>query len=217
MNSVKKLSIALALGAIALATVGANPASAGSPGVFTAESYLAKITGTPTLVQGFYYHGGHVECNAFSPTATESKKSQVLKMNATYGECAGPNSVAGFSLEGCEYEIVAEEELPEVPVRHRASVNIISKPGRSCASEPISIASLSCTVTVGPQEGKKEIFFTNEGAGTTRHIHMYIEIRGLTFTQGGFCESGTFKDGIIYGEADLIGHGEKGQEGIWVE
>jgi hypothetical protein len=78
---------------------------------------------------------------------------------------------------------------------------------------------LSCTVTVGPQEGKKEIFFTNEGTGTTRHIHMYIEIRGLTFTQkaGLGCESGTFKDGIIYGEADLIGHGEKGQEGIWVE
>jgi hypothetical protein len=218
MNAVKKLSVALAFGAIALATVGANPASAGSPGLFTAETYPpAKITGTPTLVSGFYYHGGHVECNAFSPTATESKKSQILKMNATYGECAGPNSVAGFSLEGCEYEIVGGEELEGAPVRHRATLNIVSKPGRSCASEPISIGSLSCTVTIGPQEGKKQILFTNEGAGTTRHLHMSIEVSGLTFTQGGFCESGTFKDGVLFGEADLIGHGEKGQQGIWVE
>jgi hypothetical protein len=48
---------------------------------------------------------------------------------------------------------------------------------------------------------------------------MAMGITGITFTQqaGLGCESGTFKDGILFGEADLIGHGEKGQEGIWVE
>jgi hypothetical protein len=228
MNSVKKLSIALALGAIALAAAGANPASAESPGWFTAENYPVKIPGTQTSVHGFYYNGGHVECNVFSLAAAESKKAPSLKANATYGECAGPNSVASFSMNGCEYEFVGEEELPrseeeieeEVPVRHRASLNIISKPGRSCTTEPISIASLSCTVTIGPQSGKKEVVFTNEGAGATRHLHMNIEIgssKGITFTQGGFCVSGTFKEGILFGQANLAGWNEKGQEGLWVE
>jgi hypothetical protein len=228
MNSVKKLSVALALGAIGLAVVGANPASAGSPGWFTSEIYPVKIPGTQTSVHGFFYNGGHVECNVFSLAATESKKAPFLKANATYGECAGPNSSASFSMNGCEYEFVGGEEFPRtkeeaaegVPIRHRASLNIISKPGRSCATEPISITSLSCSVTIGPQNGLEEIVLSNEGSGATAYIHMNVETsssEGITFTQGGFCVSGTFKHGTLYGQANLAGWDEKGQEALWVE
>ncbi|HEY2715447.1 MAG TPA: hypothetical protein VGI73_04425 [Solirubrobacterales bacterium] len=78
----------------------------------------------------------------------------------------------------------------------------------------------TCLITIGPQEGVRELILIDEGKTKSRSIRIRFNLTGLTCTQPASCGGtpGTFSDGSLSGESRLTGKTAKEvEEGIWVD
>jgi hypothetical protein len=212
IRSIKALGLGL-LAVLAVSTAAA-PAASANP-FFHGEFAGTFLTGAQTgiVANVLTTDLGEMKCNVVKfggMQAPMTTTTMTLKPN--YEECqmAGENAVV--TLNGCRYTFHLEEQAEPIEARM----------GIECpAGEELEIDTPECTTTIPPQEPRKEVTFTNEGAGTTRAVVADLNVSGIHYVEhGAGCASQkqTTENGTYTGVITVKGEdSEEHHKGIWVE
>lgn len=209
---------------VAVAALGASTAAANSPGIFEAEAYPVTIKASQTVKHVFKVNSGSTECTAAEFEGTAAAASGELNVMAKYTGCTAFGGAATVEMRGCEYKFHAGNETA-VNV-HAGTVDVVSKAGKNCATEPIRVQAATCTVTVGPQNGLGALTFTNLNPGQFglggppfAEVEVGINVSGITYTEAVGClVPGTHNNGTYTGKALVKGfNGGGGQIGVRVK
>lgn len=215
-RNLKVLGLALA----AMFAMSAFVANAASAANFHSDSASTIITGTQTGNHVFDAAGNSISCKKASFKGTQgTSTASAIRVTASYSECTFFGVPVAVNMNGCEYEFLAT-----------GTVNIVSIPGKNCATEPItfraSFFGLSCDVKIGAQSGLEKATYdgTTTVASPPSDIVVTPAVTGIAYTaEGGGCsETGSLKNGnyttgptTVQGFVDNAGT-EGAQTPIWV-
>jgi len=209
---------------LALSAVAAQAASANSPGVFEAETYPATVKASQTVRHVFTVNSGKTECTGAEFEGTAAAASSELNVMANYTGCTAFGGAANVEMRGCEYKFHAGNETAANV--HAGTVDVVSKAGKNCATEPIRVQAATCTVTVGPQNGLGALTFTNLNPGQFglggppfAEVEVGVNVSGITYTEAFGClVPGTHNNGTYTGKALVKGlNGGGAQIGVRVK
>jgi hypothetical protein len=212
IRSIKVLGLGL-LAALAVSSAAA-PAASAIPRFHSEFAGIVLTGGQTGIVANVLTTDlGEMKCNVVRFSGTQAAMTTTtMTLKPTYEECklAGKNAVV--TLNGCRYTFHLEEQMEPIEARM----------GIECpAGEELEIDTPECTITISPQEPRKEVTFTNEGEGKTRAVVADLNVSGLHYVEhGAGCasqkqttENGTYT-GIITVKGEDAG---ENHVGIWVE
>lgn len=207
--------IGLALVAVfALSAVAAASASATK---FEAETYPVKIKGTQTNTQLFKVESGSVECANATFTGELPKEpgaSETLKVKPVYSNCKFA-AFEGVKVEmnECTYLLHAGVKVTETEF-NKGVVDVECPTGKT-----ITVTTLTCVVTVGPQAGLGELTYVVKGTGKTREVEVVANVTNIKYTESSLClKPGEHANGVYKG--NVLAKGTNGlgeQEGIFLK
>lgn len=145
-------------------------------------------------VSGFRINaaGAHLECSAGTmagETASLEMSKVTLSPSLEKSKCQMLGVPTALTAGKCTISFNAPRTL-EVG-------------GVSCASSPISLYALGCTIQIGPQVGLSTVNYANKGLGNGHYVSAGLEISSLKYTSSSCPKNGTFSDGSMTGEVAL--------------
>ncbi|HEY5815810.1 MAG TPA: hypothetical protein VIS95_05660 [Solirubrobacterales bacterium] len=210
IRSIKLLGLGL-LSVLALSTAAA-PAASANP-FFHSEFAGIFLTGSQTGTT-LTTDLGEMKCNVVKFSGSQgAMTTTTMTLKPKYEECKVGEENAVVTTNGCAYTFHLEEQ--EEPVEARMGIECPFAGGK------LEIHVGECTITLPAQGPRKEVTFTNEGAGTTRAVIADLNVGGLHYVEHGVgcasqnqtTENGTYTGAITVKGEDSEGH----HVGIWVE
>jgi len=161
MRTIRILACLAAVFAVSAVTA----ASAAAAPEFDAASYPVEEKGTGTNIQAFNGGGVIIACTEFTANTNEdaksanpTKNSPTLKVHPKYSNCRGTIAAGSFPVTvetaGCDYKVHAA-----TPGKLEGSVDIECEAGKEIVNTFVGLT--GCTVNVKPQNGLKNLIFTN--------------------------------------------------------
>jgi len=178
-----------------------------TPQSFAVDQAPASVTGKSAKEIGFFVFGGNgvLRCSEHSLSGElTSTTSASIAIVPAYQGCDFLGQSPKLSMGGCSYVFHASGGFDIV--------------GATCATNPISVSALGCTMTVGPQSGLTGVTYANEGSAKLRSVKTGGEAGGLKYTAKGCPKNGSFSDGV-YRSVDKFTATISGgsTQGFWVE
>ncbi|HET7120889.1 MAG TPA: hypothetical protein VFI17_06515 [Solirubrobacterales bacterium] len=194
------------MAALALTAVVASAAQAAPE--FRVATAPAIIKGEQVGTQSFSTVNGNVTCTTATFNGTSNvtaTTSQIL--TPTYEGCNAFGSSANVTTTGCTYTFaLVKSSSPPT-----ANVNINCEAGKV-----ITVSALGgCTTTVGSQNGKSHVVFSNT-ANSPTDIDANVTVEGITYTASGCIFNGTFNTGKVTGEATIRAYSGNVQQNLSV-
>jgi len=148
--------------------------------------------------------GASISCTGATFTGKQTTATSTeVTVTPAYTGCTFLGVPVTVKINGCEYKF--------------HSSGVVDVVGAACTG--ITFEGAGCKVTVGKQNGLKEVTYTNLGSGTGREVTVTPHVTGISYKSEGLCpKSGTFADGN-YTSGNAIVTGENatgGMVGIWV-
>ncbi len=213
IHSIKVLGLGM-LAAVAVSAAAA-PAASANPlfhsefaGVFLTGSQSGAATNVLTTDLG------EMKCGAVKLSGSQgAMTTTTMTLKPKYEECKiGGNNVT-VTTNGCAYTFHLEEQAE--PIEARMGIECPFAGGKMEIDAP------ECTITIPAQGPRKEVTFTNEGAGTTRAVVADLNVSGLHYVEDGAgcanpnitTENGAFTGQMTVKAEDAVG----GHVGLWVE
>lgn len=195
-RSIKALSLALAA-MFAVGAVWASSAFAVESKFMTAgEVYPVSVFGEQLEPHSFTTDAGTITCSSATFTGSATVASSLQDVEATYGGCKFLGFInVNVEMKGCMYRFHAGTSTGTG--KSSGSVDVISKPGKNCATEPITFsAGTLCTVTVGAQNGLTTVAFATL-ATSPQTVEVAPNVTGITYNQvsGSSCAHGVKTNG----------------------
>ncbi len=204
---------AIVIAITAITAIGALTAHTALAASFHSSSATTRVTSTPDGTEKnshvvFNAAGGLITCGgpqtSLTGTVTSATTFESLTIEANYGpkqNCLFFGQQTVVNVNGCDYIL-----------RSNKTVDIASKQGRNCATEPItfSVSSPECTVTIGPQSGLASVNYINNAS--KNEITLEASIAGIRYTShgSGCIKTGFYEDGFYStGNAWLTGSEDK--------
>jgi hypothetical protein len=220
IRNIKGLSLALAA-VFAVGAVWASSAFAVEAKFMTAgEVYPVSITGNQLASHSFTTNAGTITCTTATFTGSATAASATQDVEAAYSGCTFLKIInVKVEMKGCKYRFHAGESV--VTGESSGSVDVVSKTGKNCETEPITFSAGSlCTVTVGPQTGLKTVKFITK-ATTPQTIEVVPNVTGIKYTQvsGSACAHETTANGVYNpGRTSVKASNEAGEQvGVLVQ
>lgn len=193
-------------------------ASAASPGIFEAEEYPVTVKAEQTVKHVFHVNSGNTECTGAKFEGTSAAASSELNVMANYTGCTSFAESSTVEMRGCEYKFHAGSETATNV--HTGTVDVVSKAGKNCETEPIRVHALSCTVTVGPQNGLSALTFKNLnpaqfglGGPPFAEVEVEVNVSGIKYSEAFGCLlPGTHNNGTYTGKALVKGFNGLGNQ-----
>lgn len=211
IRSIKLFGLGL-LAALAMSTAAA-PAASAAP-FFHSEFAGIFLTGAQTgiVANVLTTDLGEMKCNVARFDGSQgAMTTTTMTLKPTYEECKIGMQNALVTLNGCRYTFHLGEQIEPI----EAAMGI------ECPDGKIEIETAECTITIPQQEPRKEVTFTNEGAGTTRAVIADLNVSGIHYVEhGAGCASQnqTTENGTYTGVITVKGEtGAEEHVGIWVE
>jgi len=176
----------VALAALALAV--ASTASASTFVLPANEEF--KITSRPdgTGKKAHHYLASSawstITCGGMSAQGVVSGKEPTqLLLEPAYSECVfGLSSSTGFKMGGCAYLFDAN-----------GTFEIVNRPGKNCAAEPITYVASLCLISFGPQKHEGAVTYSNTSEGSFNEVTFSLGFEGLSGEAEGIaCYAGPF-------------------------
>jgi hypothetical protein len=212
-RSVKALGLGL-LAALAVSAT-ATPTASAFP-TFHSEFAGIFLTGAQTAAgpNVLTTDLGEMKCNVVKFNGSQAAMTTTtMTLKPKYEECKVGMSNATVTANGCAYTFHLEEQAE--PIEARMGIECPFAGGK------IEIHVGECTITLPAQGPRKEVTFTNEGAGTTRAVIADLNLSGLHYVEHGTgCASQyqTTENGTYTGQITVKGEDvEANHVGIWVE
>jgi hypothetical protein len=132
-----------------------------------------------------FFQIGYLTCGSVSFHGTVSGKEVAeLTLEPEYSECLLQAVPATVQMGGCAYLFHAD-----------GTFEIVSKAGKSCVTEPMTIFNTSCLVAIGPQEHPGGITYHNIQPGATEEVTLSMNFGEITGKQEGTtCSKSSFSN-----------------------
>jgi len=210
IRSIKLLGVGL-LATLAMTTAAA-PAASAAPFFHSefAGIFLTGLQTGTTLTTDL----GEMKCTAVKFNGSQAAMTTTtMTLKPKYEGCEVGGETAAVTVNGCAYTFHLEEQAE--PIEARMGIECPFAGGK------IEIHVGECTITVPAQEPRKEVTFTNEGAGTTRAVIADLNVGGIDYMEDGeSCANPnlTTGNGTYTGQITVKGEDSEGHHvGIWVE
>jgi hypothetical protein len=199
---------------VAMSAVGASAASANP--FFHSEFAGVFLTGAQgeATANVLTTDLGEMKCNVVKFNGSQgAMTTTTMTLTPKYEECKIGMQNVQVTTNGCAYTFHLEEQTE--PIEARMGIECPFAGGK------IEIDAPQCTITIPAQEPRKEVTFTNEGAGATRAVIADLNVGGIHYTEhGGGCvgatvttENGTYTGQITVKAEDAGGN----HVGIWAQ
>jgi hypothetical protein len=204
-----KLGIAL-LATLAMSAVAASAASADPEFHILMED--TTLTGAQITPNVLTTDLGEFKCETIKYVGTQGPfTSETLTLKPIFEKCKFGAENATVTVNGCAFLFHLAHEEP-----FEAFMDI------ECpAGEKLVIHTPGCSTTIPPQNGLKNVTFTNEGEMNTRALKIDLNVEGIDYIEhGGACanETVTTTNGTYVGLATVTGENGAGEhKPIWVE
>lgn len=191
-----KIIKVMGLVAVAALTLGAQVASASTPG-FVADQYPAAIKVTPTSgKQSFKFNFTNTECDASTLSGEVTEPSETLSAGSTESQKCNTyfSYTPTFSLNSCKlifHPAVSGAGTFEIGPANCGGVTVKNIKG--------------CDVTMVPQSGLKASY-ENVGSGSTASVKISLTATGMKYTESGSgCAKASPENGTWTGSWEVTG------------
>ncbi len=208
LTRIKALGLAFA----AVAAVSATMASAAQAGEFTAENFVATVTGTALTKHQFKFNGGTISCTVAAFDGKLAGPAENLTIGAEYGNCStGGGEAVAVNMTGCDYAFRAGMTLENDRVEGSMEVQCPQGAGIDFV-EPGG-----CTVKIIPQAGLSKLVYTNHPA--VKDFDVDFNVGMIVFAQNAACPGGegVFANGTYTGQSTMVGESAAGADGLKVD
>lgn len=147
---------------------------------FRAKGLETKVTSTADGTGKTAHHvidaaGGSLTCSSVTLEGTQAAEVAIeLAVSATYKECTYLGQPTAVSMGGCGYVLHSGGEL-----------DIASRAGKNCATEPIKWEAAGCKIEISPQNGRELLTFHNVKPGSVTEITMGMNVTGIAYKATG--------------------------------
>ena len=147
---------------------------------FHSELTATTITSTADGEGAAAHHvldvgGGSLTCSGASFHGAQGEREvESLTLTGEYSGCVYLGQATTVNMNGCDYVIHANGE-----------VDVASKSGKNCATEPIKFSVIGCKIEIGPQSGLKEATYNNIEPEAFEEITVEAHITGVKYTATG--------------------------------
>lgn len=186
-----------------------------SPGAAIAGEFHSEI-GTDTAIKASQVgtdvttvNGGTWKCNEITYSGTQvGATATTIKVVPRFSECSAFGFVnIPIDSQQCTYEFSGDN-----------SNMVIACP----ATEPLTVTSFNCWVTIPSQTIVGGVTYANTGSGSSRDLDITLNLSGFHYIQHSKsfpgCSNGTRTDGKETGQITLLGFTTGGaQTGVWRE
>jgi hypothetical protein len=205
------LLVAVLVGLVAV------PVAAWGATQFEAEEYSAAIKGVQTGNHVFGLEDSiKVQCEVASFAGAMDIWSETEQLAPKYEKCTASGGAATVTTNGCLYELHAGEEMAE-PGDFEGTLDL------ECPAEKtMVIASGTCEVQIGSQNGLGEIEFDDNPAATPDNFTAAMSLTKVKYTKtvdGALCPltgTGAKEDGTYSGTSTITGEFEAEEIGVKV-
>jgi hypothetical protein len=200
----------------AIFTISAMAASAAQAGVWEAEEYSAKVTGSQLTQVTFTGVVGAWKCNVLTVQGELSKESSELNLAPNYESCNWAGLKATVNMEGCTYRFTAEKTVGESPNKVETPMAIICPAGKEIK---LSLNIGECVIRFPGQTGLSAAVAENN-AFSPMGVDLTLELKKITYTieEAGLCPGspkvGVYNDGTLSGSVRLSAKSVKTGSGI---
>jgi hypothetical protein len=198
------LLAALAMGALTASAASADPE-------FHIQMEDTTLTGAQITANVLTTDLGELKCEVVKYVGTQGPfTSETLTLKPSFEKCRINGENTTVTVNGCGFLFHLAHEEP-----FEAFVDI------ECpAGEKLVLHTPGCSITVSPQNGLKNVTFTNEGEMATRALVVDLNVGGIDYLEhGGACanETVTTTNGTYVGQATVTGeNGAEEHKPIWV-
>lgn len=208
IRSIKALGLGL-LTTLAMSALTASAAFADPEFHIAMED--TTLTGAQITANVLTTDLGELKCEVVNYVGTQGPfTSETLTLKPKFEKCKIGGINTTVTVNGCGFLFHMAHEEP-----FEAFMDI------ECpAGEKLVFHTPGCSVTVQPQNGLKNVTFTNEGEMNTRAIIADLNVGGIHYVEhGGACpnETVTTVNGTFVGQATVTGENGAGEHRpIWV-
>jgi hypothetical protein len=201
MSPIRRLAI-LTLSLIALAALGASPATAA--GVFEATEYNASLAGAQTAAHTLQLGEVKVQCETATLSGELTGQLETVSLTPAYAGCTWLGSPVTIAVNSCQYVFAISEEKAE---NEFAGTTNMSCPKSSTIT--VSLLSGSCQAQIASQTGLSSVIYKDNLASSPPTVTLEENAKSLkyTVTTKGFCFPGTGEktDGSLTGNSLVKG------------
>ncbi len=182
---------------------------------FKAEAAPATLTGKnhagPSL---FFSTAGPLECNESSYTGTlAAAEATEFELAPVYGGCNLMGIPATVDVNGCKYRFTVTNIESG---KREGSMDVVCPEGKTITVTAVQAGVPKCTIHIPSQNDRRQVTFTNTGAGATREITIDLNAGGIKYTHTagvgpGACAFGGAENGFLAGPITLTGEKAGGE------
>jgi len=175
------------------------PGALAGPVLFQAEEYPAALSGEQEGSEGHLLtaEGLSVKCNSATVAGELPEMAEEVLMALVHTECTAGGLAATVAAEGCQFRANANVE----------DIDVVCPTGKAIK---VTAAAGQCELTVGSQEGLKNVDFVNK-EGPPSMVSVEVALEGVKYTKtkdGVFCPfagTGEKSDGTLTGKTLIEG------------